>query len=127
MTERFITNIARFALGGIFLIFGFDGFFEFMPGEVYEGDAGKYMAGLRSAGYFMPFLKIVEIVMGLMLIAGLYTALALVILMPVTINIFLFNLFLNPSSLPLGIVVLLAHIYLAWVHRKQYAGLFKNI
>ncbi len=127
MNERFIINICRFMLGGVFLIFGLNYFFEFMPlGALEKQEAVEFMSGLDSAGYFFPFLRIVEISMGLLLISGFYTALALVILMPVNINIFLFNLFLDPTGFPLSLVMMIAHIYLAWVYREHYKGLFKN-
>ncbi len=127
MTERFVTNIARYLLGGVFLLFGLNFFFGFLPLDALERESAmKFMQGLHSSGYFMPFLKGVEIFMGLFLVLGFYVPLALVILMPVTLNVFLFNLFLDPASLPLSIVLLVSHIYLAWVYRSHYAGLFKK-
>lgn len=127
MTERFITNMARFMLGGVLLLFGLNYFFNFVPMGTLEGAAAiKFMEGLNRSVYFMPFLKSVEIVVGLLLVTGFYTALALVILMPVTLNIFLFNLFLDPASFPLSLVMMIAHLYLFWVYREHYKGLLKK-
>ncbi len=127
MTDRFMINIARYLLGGVFIIFGLNYFFNFIPFDAYiADDAVKFFDCLESAPYFMLFLKFVEISMGVLLISGFYVALALVVLMPVNLNIFLFNLFLNPGSLPLSLVMMIAHIYLAWVYRYHYTGLFKS-
>ncbi len=127
MSERFIINIARFLLGGIFLIFGSNYFFNFMAIQPLEGEAAvKFMKGLHGAFYFMPFLKVVETVSGVLLITGFYVPLVLVILMPVNLNILLFNLFLDPGSLPLSLVMMASHLYLAWVYRRHYRALFKN-
>ncbi len=127
MTERFIINIARFLLGGILLIFGSNYFFNFMAIQPLESEAAlNFMAGLHGAVYFMPFLKAVETVMGVLLITGFYVPLVLVILMPVNLNILLFNIFLNPGSLPLSLVMMASHLYLAWVYRHHYSALFRN-
>ncbi len=127
MTERFIINISRFMLGGVYVLFGLNYFFSFMPMDALEREAAiRFMDGLHGSRYFFPFLKTVEVVMGLLLISGFYSALALIILMPVTLNIFLFNLFLNPTSLPLALIMMIAHLYLAWVHKPYYKGLLKK-
>ncbi len=111
-------------LGGVFLIFGLNYFIQFIE-PPYNLDS-DFIHGLYSTQYFMPLLKVVEISMGLLLILGYYLPLALIMLMPVNLNIFLFNLLIDPSSLPLSIVMMIAHIYLAWVYRSYYKDLFKK-
>ncbi len=128
MTEKFITNISRFMLGGVFLLFGLNGLFDFMgPLQTLEGEAAqKFMKGLNNAVYFLPFLRIVEASMGFFLVFSIYVPFALVVLMPVNLNIFLFNIFLNPGSAPLSIVMMVAHIYLLWKYKEHYKYLFKS-
>jgi hypothetical protein len=47
--------------------------------------------------------------------------LALAVLAPIVINIVGFHLFLEPSGLPLPLVVLAAEIFLAWSYRAAFA------
>jgi hypothetical protein len=74
--------------------------------------------------YFMVFLKIVETVSGLFLLINKYTTLILVIIFPVTLNIFLFHLFLEPQGLPIAVPMLLINIFLGYAYRKYYTSLF---
>jgi hypothetical protein len=50
--------------------------------------------------------------------------LALVVLMPISINILLFHAFLAPDNAAMGVVIVLVHLYLAWSYRDYYKPLF---
>lgn len=126
MTDNFVLNISRFLLGGVFLIFGLNYFFNIMPLDTLEGDAAKFMSGLSNAVYFMPLLKVTEVIMGLFLIIGLYVPFVLVVLMPINLNILLFNLFFELSSIPISLVMIASHLYLAWVYRNNFRNLFEG-
>jgi hypothetical protein len=57
-------------------------------------------------------------------LAGKYIPLTLIALFPITLNIFLFHLFLNSEGMPIAIFLLSLHIYLAIVYRRYYFSLF---
>ncbi|MBX3020092.1 MAG: acyltransferase [Bdellovibrionales bacterium] len=121
-----ITTGARWALGGIYLIFGLNGFLHFLPQPPLPETALGYLGGLASAPYFFPVLKGTEVIASLLLLSGLAAPLALVILAPITIQIFLFHFFLTPglqnSLLPLAMIAL--HLTSALAYWSLYQPLF---
>ena len=119
--------IARSLLGLIFLVFGLNFFLHFIPvSPPAPGKAGAFQSGLFGAGYFFPFMKVIETVSGLFLLINRYTAFFLVILFPITVNICLFHAFLAPSGLPLGGLMLLLHLFLGYAYGKYYSPMFTS-
>jgi putative oxidoreductase len=116
---------ARVLLGLIYFVFGLNFFFHFLPTPPSSGGvADAFTGGLFQSGYFFPMLKGIEVVLGALLLIGLFVPLALVILMPISINILLFHAFLTPGNTLMGIVIVLIHVYLAWAYRDYYKPLF---
>jgi putative oxidoreductase len=117
--------ITRSLLGLIYLIFGLNFFFHFIPMPAPGKDAaGAFEGGLFGAGYFFPFMKVIEILSGIMLLVNKYTALFLLIIFPVTLNIFLFHAFLEPAGIPMGGAMLLLNLFLGYAYRKYYEPIF---
>jgi uncharacterized membrane protein YphA (DoxX/SURF4 family) len=116
--------IARTLLGLVFLVFGLTFFFHFIPQPPPPaGKAGAFEGGLFGAGYFFPFLKVIESVSGLLLIINRFTALVVLILLPIIVNIFLFHSFLLPEGLPVALPIIVFEIFLIYAYRKYYTGL----
>ncbi len=114
--------IARVLLGLPFLIFGLNHFFPFIPHPPMDGVALDYMMGLTKVGYFWPLLRGLEILIGIALISGRFVPLALVVLAPISLHIFLFHAFVLLANLPLAIIILVLHIFLIvkyWDYYKQ--------
>ena len=116
---RKVTIIARVLMGSVFLIFGLNGFLNFIPLPPPEGAAADFMGGLAAAGYFFPLLKITEIAVGVALLTNRFVPLALVVLAPITVNILAFHS-LAPDGLPLGLVIVALQGGLAWHYRSAY-------
>src|SRR3954469_729325 len=98
--------IARVLLGLLFLVFGLNFFVPFIPMGAQPPMSPAVTAfntGLFGAGYFFPFLKGLEVICGLALVINRFTALFLLVLLPITINIFLFHVELAPSNAPMAI------------------------
>ena len=114
--------ITRVLLGLPFLIFGLNHFFPFIPHPPMDGVALDYMMGLTKVGYFWPLLRGLEILIGIALISGRFVPLALVVLAPISLHIFLFHAFVLLANLPLAIIILVLHIFLIvkyWDYYKQ--------
>jgi putative oxidoreductase len=94
--------IARILLGLIFLVFGLNGFLNFLHAPMPTGPAGQYMAVMGGTLY-MQFVFLVQIVGGVLLLSGQFIPLALVLLGPVIVNILLFHITLLPTGLPPGL------------------------
>jgi putative oxidoreductase len=122
--------IARVILGLIFFVFGLNGFLNFipMPTEMPE-NMKTYMAGLMATGYFFPLLKGTEVVCGFLLLIGAFVPLALIVLAPIVLNIFLTHLFMDPSGTGMGAVIGLLVVYLAFFaspYKEVVRQIFKN-
>lgn len=117
--------IARYLMGLIFLVFGLNGFLHFIdPGL--KGAPLDFIMSLVNSGYLMYLIKFTEIIIGVLLLANLYVPLALVIIAPISLNIFLFHAFLEPEGLPVGIALVILNAYLGYVNRGAYAGMLKK-
>lgn len=127
---RYTATTVRILLGLIF--FGVGLMYFFMSPEANLGDpttaSGQFMAALYATGYFLPFLKATEVVCGfLLLFFKRFTSLALVILAPIIINIFLSGLigpFVIFNFIP-GVVLGAMAIFLAWYNWHKFAPLFR--
>ncbi|MBE7411502.1 MAG: DoxX family membrane protein [Leptospiraceae bacterium] len=119
---RKIVLAARILLGLIFVVFGFNGFFNFIPSPPPAPEAGAFFGALFATKYLIPVLKTTEIVCGILLLSNYFVPLALTILAPIAINIFLFHVFLNNAGMPVAIAVVALEIFLAYSYRKNYSG-----
>lgn len=107
-----IQTAVRILLGALFLFAG--GAFFFMSPTPPPGDLGTFFVGLSASKYFLYLLKGTEVLCALFLLSGSYVPLALVILAPIAINIFLVHAFLAPEGLAVAAAVLAAVVYLAF-------------
>ena len=89
-----------------------------------EGDMLTYMNGMIASGYFLPLLKICQILTGVLLLTGMYEPLALAILAPITLNILLLHMAIDPKGLAMAIFVFAANMFLIWVNKESFRGLF---
>jgi putative oxidoreductase len=116
--------ILRSLLGLIFLVFGLNIFLQFLPQPPLPPAAGEFFGALAKTGYFVPMIGATQVIAGALLLAGIAVPLALILLAPVVVNIFLFHVFLAPGGLPLALIVVALEVILAWMHREAYAPLF---
>lgn len=120
-------TVARILLGLMFFVFGLNGFLNFIPTPTQIPEKAAAFAGaLMATGYFFPFLKGVEVLCGLLLLVGAFVPLALIVLAPIVINIVLFHAFLEPSGLPVTLVISVLMIYLSFF-AAPYAPIVKQI
>jgi putative oxidoreductase len=115
---------ARVLLGLIYFIFGLNFFLHFIPNDQKMGEAaGHFIGGLFQAGYFFPFMKSIEVILGIFLLIRLFVPLSLVVLAPITLNIFLFHIFLEPATAGLSIAMLVLNVFLLWSYREYFKPL----
>ena len=120
------TIIARILLGLVFVVFGSNAFLHFIPmPPPPAGLAGDFMKSLFMSQYFY-VIAVTQILGGLLVLSGRFTALGLLFLGPVIVNILSFHIFLNHEGLPLAIVVAVLALFLLWQKRSNFAGLLKG-
>lgn len=123
---RIATIVCRVLLGVIFLFSALNMFFNLVPMPQPAAPGAAFLSSLMETGYFMPFLKGVEIVCALMLIFNFFAPLALVIIAPVVVNIFLFHAFLDNGGLPLAIVLVALTSFLGYAYRHNFAAVLQR-
>ena len=117
------TMIARDLLGIEFLVFGLNAFLHFLPmGPAPSGPAGQFVGALISTHY-MSVVSALQILAGVLLLAGWYVPLALTVLGPIIVNILLFHLLMAPAGLPLALLVVVLWTLTAYAYRSHFAGL----
>ena len=125
MSERIrITSlILRVLLGLVFVVFGLNGFFGFLPMPPMEGGAASFMGALAATGYMFPLIKGTEVVAGALLLSGRGLPLGLVMLAPILVNILAFHLVLTPGESGMAVALVAMSLGLAWIHRSAWRGL----
>ena len=111
---------ARILLGLIFFVFGLNFFLHFLPQPPMPEAASAFAGAMFATGYLFVLVKVVEVVAGLLLLAGRFVALALALLAPIVVNIVFFHAFLAPAGIVIPLVVLALEVFLAWSYRAVY-------
>ncbi|MFD9703394.1 hypothetical protein [Lentzea sp. NPDC059081] len=120
---RYATVVTRVLTGLLFATTGLNGFLMFMPApdpSTMAPDGVAFNTALYATGYMVQLLSGAELVAGLLLVVGRYVPLALALLAPVVVNIFLFHVFLEPAGIAMALLVVAAEIGLAWAYRDKF-------
>jgi putative oxidoreductase len=117
--------IARYLAGAIFLVFGLNGFLNFIPLPPPGGIAGQFMGALYASHYLWVIFAF-QVIAAVLLLVNRYVPLAAAALAPVIVNILAFHALMAPSGLPLAffVAVLWAAIFVDV--RPAFAGLFQS-
>jgi uncharacterized membrane protein YphA (DoxX/SURF4 family) len=89
--------ISRVLLGLMFLVFGLNGFLNFIPAPPPTGVAGQFI-GAMFVSHYLAVVFALEIVAGVLLLANRFVLSALTVLAPVLVNIILFHAFMAPTA-----------------------------
>src|SRR5882762_582358 len=85
--SRHLPTAARILLGFIFLIFGLNGFLNFLPQSGNIPEAALAFAGaLMKTGYMFPLIKGTEVIVGVLLLSNRFVPLALALVAPIVVN-----------------------------------------
>src|SRR5277367_704937 len=117
--------IARILLGLVFLVFGLNDFFHFMPQPPIPGDAGTLATLMYQHGW-ITFHGVLYVIAGVLLLVGRYVPVALVILGPILVNILLFHLTLAPSGFAPGLVCAALEVFLIYAYWPAFRGIFTS-
>ena len=117
---RIVTAIVRILLGLMFLVFGLNGFLNFMPApKEMPADVMTAVGGLMKGGY-MAVVSGTEVIVAVLLLLNRFVPLALALLAPIVVGIITFHIALAPATIGPGIVVLVMELYLAWAYRSAF-------
>jgi putative oxidoreductase len=121
---KIVTLIARLLLGLAFVVFGLNGFLNFLSmGPMPTGLAGQFMGALFLSHYYW-VIAALQILGGALLLLNRFVPLGLVLLGPVIVNILLYHVFLNPAGIGLAIVVTILWFIVFYSNRQYFSGIF---
>ena len=109
----------------MFVVFGSNIFLHFIPMPPQKPSLATDFSKALMESHYMYVIGFLQVAGGLLLLIGRYVALGLTLLGPVIVNILLFHIFLEPTGLPMAIVVSGLALFLLWRHGSNFAGLVK--
>ena len=121
-----IATIIFRVLIGLFLLFASITYF-FPMGEqpAPTGEMATVFAGFMATKYLMPLAKGVELLVGLSYVSGKFVKLFNLVLLPVSLNILLLNIFPSKDALPIAAVLFLGNLFFIYQDWDSYKGLVK--
>lgn len=123
---RIAIIIVRLLLGGMMLFASISYFFNLGPQQPQPtGDMATLMAGFMASKYIFPVAKTIELLAGLTIISGKFLRIGIIVLLPISINIFLIHAVVTKSDLPMATAILLANVFLIYANWNSYKHLFE--
>lgn len=121
---KIVILIARILMGLIFVVFGLNGFLNFLSmGPMPTGLAGQFIGALFLSHYYW-VVATLQIAGGLLLLVNRFVPLALVLLGPVIVNIICYHVFLNHVGAPPAVVVTVLWFIVFYANRQHFSGMF---
>ena len=114
--------VARILLGLVFVVFGSNAFFNFLPMPTMHGPGGSFIGAMHDTGYLYVVAGC-EVIGGLFLLTGRFIPLGLTLLGPVIVNILCYHIFMDHAGLPIAIIVAALEAFLVWQNRSVFAGI----
>lgn len=118
MDSKF-TKIIRILMGVILLLSGLNKIFKFFPTP-----ADDLIESFGQVDYIFPVVAGLEVFIAVLLLVKKWVAFALILLVPLSINILLFHLYLNFHGIIPATVVASLNGILIYKHWRQYVPLF---
>lgn len=112
--------------GAVLLIFVAMGVFGWRPPPVLPR-AEAFQNAILGSGYVIPVILLVYFLTGLSFLANRFVALGSLVWFPVSLNILLFHVTLNPTprSVTIASVLFLANVYMLFRSRAAYRLLLR--
>ncbi len=125
--SRFIVPAVRSLFGFMFVVFGLNGFFHFIPQPgVPSVPAMHFLEALMNTGYLIQWVKGTEVLVGVLLLSNRFVPLALTLLAPIMLNIVAYHLLLDdPAKSPIALVLVGMHLFLAWAYRAAFKPMLR--
>ncbi len=120
---RITSIVARYLLGLMFLVFGLNGFLNFIHQPPPPPLALQFFIAV-STSHFAAFFFAVQVLGGLLLLSGFFVPLALTLLAAVLYNILAFHLTMAPASIPPALVACVLWILVFLQYRESFKGIF---
>ncbi len=118
------TIVVRTFIGLLLLFASLSYFFKFSEQPLATGKLKIFMDGLMASTYLMPLAKAIELICGLSFVFGKFIKISAVILVPITLNILLINVFMMPEGIPIAALLFIGNLFLIYSNWDSYKYLF---
>ena len=112
--------IVRVLMGILFLFASISVLFNLFPQPELTGNNKIFMDGVNASKYLLPLIKITELLCGIAFITGYYVPLAIIVIAPIIVNIFLTHVFIDTAGLPIAVALVFANIFLAYANWDKF-------
>jgi hypothetical protein len=118
-------KVVRYLFGAIILLFSLNGFFQFLPMPPLPERASAFFGALHETGYMIPLLYGVELIIAIMILINRFVPLALLLFLPIAVNILFFHLFLAPAGGAAGYLTVILEAILLLAYKEDYRVLLR--
>jgi uncharacterized membrane protein YphA (DoxX/SURF4 family) len=115
--------IIRILMGLLFAFASIAFFFKLADAQEPTGSVKIFNDGIAASIYLMPTVKVFELLCAIAFLSGRFVPLATVVIFPISVNILLFHVFLEPSGIPIALFVIAGNLFLAYYYRDKYKAL----
>lgn len=122
---KIFSLIARLLLGLMFTVFGLNGFFHFLHQPPPPSQMALQFFVALSTSHYLVIVFALQLVAGVLLLAGLFVPLALVMLAPILVNILNYHLLIDPKGIGPGIFATLLWLIVFVRYRENFLPLFE--
>jgi putative oxidoreductase len=121
---KIVKIILRTLLGALLLFGGLNHFFDFVATPIPTGEMKTIMDGFVATKYLLPLVKIIEILVGLAFLSGKFMRLAVIVLLPISVNILLINTIVAPEGIAIGLFVFVVNLLFIYDNKESYKDIF---
>src|ERR1700733_12854177 len=122
---KIAATIARYLLGVIFVFFGSNLLFHFIPNPPMPPSPFANFSSALAESHYILAIGFFQVVPGILLLINRYVPLALTVLAAMILNIDLTHILMAPSGLPLAAVVTILWILVFLRVRSAFEGIFQ--
>ena len=115
-----VTLVVRLLFGLMLVVFGLNGFLNFLPPPPMGPEAGAFMGALVSTKFYFPVVKTIEVLSGIAFLTNKKVAFAAIAVFPVMVAAFLFHLGLDPGGIGGAAAGLTFNIVLIVSNKEKY-------
>jgi putative oxidoreductase len=124
--KKKILFVVSLLFGLMFINSGLNKFFHYMPmPKDLPENLMRLMKAFMEIGWLFPLIAVAEIVGGVLFITNKYRALGAIIIFPVLTGILLTHLLIDPSGLPIALVLSAIEIWVIIENREKYLPMIR--
>ena len=123
---KIVATIARYLLGLVFLIFGSNMLFHFLPNPpMPPGPMADFSLAMAKSHYSIA-VGTFQVVPAILLLINRYVPLALTVLAAEIVNILTFHITMQPAGLPMALVIAILWILVFLRVKGAFTGIFES-